>query len=261
MKVILTTNDLNDFYFRLQVNSLLAHNVIPDAILIHKNGFEERIKNHRQNFKQFRIEAINFYFKNIIRKFNHRNIQPETDDFNQYISYNDKITSQYLNQSKKYFCKPINHLSTTDLLKNLSPCIVACNSGIVRKEVLQLAEVIFLNVHIAKLPMFRGINNIEWTLFHQEPLYATIHRISEGIDEGDILLQEPIVIHKKLVSIEAYRKYCFQMGYSLIGKAVSKFLKKEISFRPQSQKRNPLMQYYVLHPILKSYLQNKLDLQ
>ena len=40
-----------------------------------------------------------------------------------------------------------------------------------------------------KLPFFRGMNVIEWSLLYNVKPTVTVHMISEGIDTGDILFQ------------------------------------------------------------------------
>lgn len=48
-----------------------------------------------------------------------------------------------------------------------------------------------INIHNARLPRYRGMLPNFWQMFNGEKsVGTTIHRISAGIDEGDILLQE-----------------------------------------------------------------------
>ncbi|HEX7411653.1 MAG TPA: hypothetical protein VF298_05875, partial [Bacteroidales bacterium] len=87
----------------------------------------------------------------------------------------------------------------------------------------------------------------------------TVHKISRGIDEGDILYQEEIDIeNKNLKFIEDYRKYIFLKSNEIVGKAIYKLLGNEINFIKQEKPYEPLLQYYVMHPILKMRLQEKL---
>ena len=109
------------------------------------------------------------------------------------------------------------------------------------------------------LPLYRGMNNIEWALFENNPVYVTIHKISRGIDEGDILYQQEIKVkNKNLTVIDDYRQYCFSRSNEVLGKVIRKLFNNEISFIPQEKKDQPLMQYYCMHPILKKRLQEKL---
>ena len=103
------------------------------------------------------------------------------------------------------------------------------------------------------------MNNVEWALYENKSIYVTVHKISRGIDEGDILYQEEIDIeNKNLKFIEDYRKYIFLKSNEIVGKAIYKLLGNEIKFIKQEKPYEPLLQYYVMHPILKMRLQEKL---
>lgn len=54
----------------------------------------------------------------------------------------------------------------------------------------------FINVHYSPLPHYRGRANVNWAMINDEPCAAiTIHRITPGLDEGNILFQQLIPIH------------------------------------------------------------------
>ena len=103
--------------------------------------------------------------------------------------------------------KGINDSSTLNKLKMFESSVIVCNSGILKENVLSLTNIIFLNIHTSKLPQYRGMNNVEWALYDNNDVYVTVHKISRGIDEGDILYQDKIDIENKdLKLIEDYRK-------------------------------------------------------
>jgi len=52
-----------------------------------------------------------------------------------------------------------------------------------------------INCHAGKLPFYRGRNILNWVLINDEKEFGiTVHYIDEGIDTGDIILQETFPI-------------------------------------------------------------------
>ena len=257
MKIGITTYSLNNFDFQVQLNSMLNFNVKPDFIIIHYSGFRfTLIKYFRfliKSLRQYRFKSINFILAHNKKKAN-------TSNLNITLSQEEIIRiDEFINSVPKIKAKGINDRSTISKIRNMGKAIIICNSGILRKEVLNLPETIFLNIHASRLPQYRGMNNVEWALYENNSIYVTIHRISRSMDEGDILYQEEIEIDSdNLKLIEYYRKYCFFKSNDTVGKAIFKLINNEIAFIKQDKKNEPLLQYYVMHPILKKHLQEKL---
>ena len=71
--------------------------------------------------------------------------------------------------------------------------VVYAGGGILRKNFIKVPNIGILNAHSGKLPFFRGMNVIEWSLLYNVKPTVTVHMISEGID-GDILFQKSIPV-------------------------------------------------------------------
>lgn len=66
---------------------------------------------------------------------------------------------------------------------------------IIRQTVLDAAPMGFINCHAGALPFYRGRNILNWVLINDEPSFGvTVHRIDQGIDTGDILVQHILPI-------------------------------------------------------------------
>lgn len=62
---------------------------------------------------------------------------------------------------------------------------------IFRKEMINLPRYGTINCHAGKLPFYRGRNILNWALINDEKEFGiTVHYLDEGIDTGDIILQE-----------------------------------------------------------------------
>ena len=69
---------------------------------------------------------------------------------------------------------------------------------ILKKEIISLPPMGFLNCHAGALPFYRGRNILNWALINDEKEFGvTVHFIDEGIDTGDIILQKKRVISDK----------------------------------------------------------------
>ena len=67
---------------------------------------------------------------------------------------------------------------------------------IVKKEMLDLASIGFINLHPSYLPYCRGKDPYYWSIVENVPFGLTIHFLDEGIDTGDILFQKEIKIEE-----------------------------------------------------------------
>ncbi|MDA9651248.1 formyltransferase family protein [Pelagibacteraceae bacterium] len=62
---------------------------------------------------------------------------------------------------------------------------------IIKKPLINLTKYKFINCHAGKLPFYRGCNVLNWVLINGEDKFGvTVHYIDEGIDTGDIIMQE-----------------------------------------------------------------------
>jgi folate-dependent phosphoribosylglycinamide formyltransferase PurN len=255
MKIGLTTHNLHNEDFLEEVYSLLKNGISPDFILLHYGGRYRWFKSFnfiKKIILQYRIKSISY-----LLSYNKKKFTPGV----KYKLSNAGIheVEHHLASIKIINVKGINSRSTIKTIKEMGEVIIVCNSGILHSEILALPESIFLNVHSSKLPMYRGMNNIEWTLWNNHELYGTIHRISPGIDEGDILYQEKInTDNLNLKKIAEYREYGFFKSRALIGKAIRGYLDGTLKFIKQNASGSPLSQYYSMHPILKEYLDKRL---
>jgi hypothetical protein len=92
---------------------------------------------------------------------------------------------------------PVHHVSDAntpefhDVLRSLDVDLVLNQSELLlKKEVLSIPRVGFINRHASLLPEFRGRLASFWSHAAEEPRYGTtIHFVDEGIDTGRIILQ------------------------------------------------------------------------
>lgn len=91
----------------------------------------------------------------------------------------------------------VNSIEFLDALRALDPDLVISVScpQIFGKELLEVPRLGCINVHSALLPHYRGVLPTFWVLANGEHTTGvTVHRMTSGIDGGEILLQKPVAI-------------------------------------------------------------------
>ena len=83
---------------------------------------------------------------------------------------------------------PVSH-SVDDVLEvGADLGVVVAYGRLIRRPVLE--RLAFVNVHFSLLPKYRGAAPVQWALLNRETVTGvTTIRMSEGLDEGDLLLE------------------------------------------------------------------------
>lgn len=98
-----------------------------------------------------------------------------------------------------YFVEDHTSDRTVRLIRDLGLDLLV-NAGtprILKGAVLQAPKVGIVSCHPGLLPQFRGCTCVEWAVYLDEPVGNTVHFITEGIDEGPIILQEQLGFTKQ----------------------------------------------------------------
>lgn len=96
---------------------------------------------------------------------------------------------------------------------------VACPK-IFKDRLIALPRLGCINIHTAKLPRYRGMMPNFWNMYNNEKTTGiTVHRISAGIDEGEIILQREIPVLPD-ESLDALIRRTKRLGASLMAEAI-----------------------------------------
>ena len=94
-----------------------------------------------------------------------------------------------------YFVKDHNSRNTIEMVARMKSQYLV-NAGtprILKGDILTVKNGV-LNCHPGILPKYRGCTCVEWAIYNDEPVGATVHFMDEGIDEGPIVLQSTLTI-------------------------------------------------------------------
>lgn len=75
---------------------------------------------------------------------------------------------------------------------------------IISNELLNIPKVGFLNLHPAYLPYNKGWNTPSWAIIDNSDYGATLHFMSEKLDEGDIVHQKRLIVNIDETANELY---------------------------------------------------------
>ena len=87
----------------------------------------------------------------------------------------------------------VNGKAVVERCKELAPDVtLVFGTSILKLPMIQVAKVATLNAHTSLLPDFRGTSSEFWQVHHDRLDCAgvTVHYIDEGVDTGDVLLQQ-----------------------------------------------------------------------
>ena len=140
-----------------------------------------------------------------------------------------KFSDLGLAQIPCFFVRSHNSQDCLKILDSLRPKLVV-NAGspdILRDPVLQAAGQGMLGVHPGKLPNYRGCSAVEWSIFHNDPVAATCFFLTEGIDEGPVVLTREMPVEPG-DGYETIRRNMVSHGSRILALGVRKALEKGI---------------------------------
>lgn len=92
-----------------------------------------------------------------------------------YFQHKNINSSEFINEILPFNCDIFVSMSFNQIFKN---------------AIINLPRLNIINCHAGKLPFYRGRNVLNWALINDEKEFGiTVHFIDEGIDTGDIILQ------------------------------------------------------------------------
>ena len=113
----------------------------------------------------------------------------------------------------------INDPEIVEQIKAANPelMISVSMNQIVKKKILEIPLRKCINVHCAPLPRYAGMSPYVWALANNESSSAaTIHYMEEGLDEGNIILQEKVNVLKGDSAFSLFYRCCQKAGEFLI---------------------------------------------
>ncbi len=119
------------------------------------------------------------------------------------------------NNIKYIFARDVNEQKVVDQIKAAGPDLIVSVSmnQVVKKQILNMPPKRCINVHCAPLPRYGGMSPYIWILANNDRCSAaTIHYMEEGLDEGDIILQDKIDVIEQDSAFALFNRCCLRAG-------------------------------------------------
>lgn len=125
---------------------------------------------------------------------------------------------------------------TADYLKKLNPeLVISYNYNyVISQECINTVHENIINMHISLLPWNRGASPNIWSFIDNTPKGVTIHMLSAGVDEGDILFQEEAYFDPQIETFQTTHtklndmiRYLFMRNWPIICSGQYKELRKK----------------------------------
>ncbi len=121
------------------------------------------------------------------------------------------------------------------IFRDLAPdlVVVVAYGRILPPELLHIAPLGCINLHVSLLPKYRGSAPIQWSVLNGDPeTGVTIMQLDEGCDTGDILMVERVPIGPETTSGELFDQVS-AIGARTLVTAVEKLAAGELTPQPQ----------------------------
>ena len=104
---------------------------------------------------------------------------------------------------------------------------------ILKKQQIAIANEIFVNLHMAPLPEYRGSNQFSFAIINSDSRFGTtIHRLEEGVDNGAILFEKRFSIPEHCW-VEQLYDITYKNSVNLFQKSLPKLISGNYQLRPQ----------------------------
>ncbi|MCR5467551.1 MAG: methionyl-tRNA formyltransferase [Lachnospiraceae bacterium] len=132
--------------------------------------------------------------------------------------------------------KRVRNPECVEYLKGFEPdmIVVAAFGQILPKEIIDMPKYCCINVHASLLPKYRGAAPIQWSVINgDEKSGVTIMRMDVGLDTGDMIEKEEVVIEEDETGGSLFDKLAV-VGAKLCVKTMEKIEKGEAVFTKQN---------------------------
>ncbi len=147
------------------------------------------------------------------------------------------LTNTKSENIEKYSLKNnLNILKSLDEFLNLPRVDIAISiqyHKILSSNHIQKAKELAINLHMAPLPEYRGCNQFSLAIIENSKIFgATIHKLDDGIDSGDILFESRFEIPKDCWVEELY-ELTYQKSLELFIKSLPNIINLNFNLIPQ----------------------------
>ena len=155
--------------------------------------------------------------------------------------------------------KSANDPDAADSLRRIQPeVIVVFGTAKLSRAVIETCPHGIVNLHGGDPEHYRGLDSHLWAIYHGEfeHLQVTLHRVNERLDDGDIVAQHPLPLHRGM-GIHELRRARSEVWVDVVRTALEQWDRDgRFASRPQRQRGR----YYSFMPaVLKELCRRKFE--
>jgi len=238
-------------------SSIFLFNKLNKKFSIHSVLIEERVsivKMLKSRVKKMGlIKVINqVFFQSIIVFFLKLFSKSRIEDIkNQFGLENNEIPL-----NKLINVNSVNSNECLEFLTDLNPDLIIVNgTRIINNKILNNVPALFINTHVGITPEYRGVHGAYWALVNNdiENCGVTVHKVDEGIDTGDLIVQSKINVTKN-DNFVTYPYIQIGVGINLIEDTITRFTNNNLQFYKKVNSKSKIFS----HPTFTEYIYNYL---
>jgi len=248
--VVLVSPDISDIYF---ANQLMKKLNVVGVIVENQNEYSNAtlftkglkyLKNPKLISGKIKEEVYGKRFRELAFRINYKGFGEEGLRLNPSpgvkVIYTEGV-------------RAINNPIYVEKIKSLKPDVIAvCGTSILKKEIIAIPPKGVLNLHGGLAQWYRGVWTTLWAVYNGEPEYvgATVHYVSDGIDDGNIIYQGRPEISEDDNQETLYVKVV-KLGIELMVKAISEIGNGTVRSYPLKQKGRLYLSRHVTPEVVR----------
>ena len=162
-----------------------------------------------------------------------------------------RIKVKFLNTRDINCSRAINYI----LNSKINTFIYSGYASQIIKNIKLLKSKKFVHAHPGKIPEFKGSTTIFYSILKNKSVYCSVFRMNKVLDSGKIILIKKFKIKYKDLNNFDYFDHYIRI------KTIIKALKNNLKYRKKRKINKKFIDYHVAHPIIRSLVKKKLQVQ
>lgn len=258
-KVIVISPNPQSLYTTSVCDLLLKSGIEIQAVFVKKFSFSR----FKDEFSRDGFRLVKKIWKKLILKSKaYENIEEHDNIINFRVS--NSVSLEDVNElistgTKIHYVDDINSKYVESLFRDYNTdLVVFTGGGMIRENILNNSGAGVINCHMGILPMYRGMDVVEWPLLYNDfnNIGVTLHFMAKGVDTGDILKITNLELRSNDTIKNLRIRFEPVMARELVN-VVKDFLDGKIS--PQKQNIEDGKQFFIMHNDLINIAESNLN--
>lgn len=237
--LVIVSGDKSDIFFANQLAKSL--NVVGIVV---ENQTPQRDSSSLFTRALKYISRPGLFFKKVIEVLDRKFVEPRQDynaPSNSLDFGEEGLTLEAFKDVEILHTRGVNAINSPEYvawIRDRAPDVIAvCGASILKKDLIQMPRHGVLNLHGGLSQFYRGLYTTDWAVHNGEPecIGATVHFVSEGVDDGDVVYQGRPVIEQSDNPNRLYEKVV-RLGVKMMIQAIKDIEQERCKSVPLNKK-------------------------